>query len=339
MIKDRGGLRLLTASAPSDDEAVVHIFLPATSTSLFRWLPRVVEATSFVRRDIDKLCMNGEEGNISTITVVTHFDEISRGTGIPSTSSRDLMPSIRRNTHDLSNESPPTPTFLKHILHVKVEPNRLSAVNPFPLETIAGLGRSLSARNAVQQEEFLVTGESLPGASLSVDGYRKWILREQLVNLVSRQNRTRRGRRSLQTSGYQINHLSQSPYPTLNVHLKIVLRRDFRDARPTPTEVESLVRGFLPAYSSFLQHLLKRTGKEQTATRSSLGGQPCNPQLAIVVTHPSGDVQNVQICPTPYGQSVIVSYAEGGKWRLHEHWKAVKRSDTVVCEQLELVEE
>jgi hypothetical protein len=105
------------------------------------------------------------------------------------------------------------------------------------------------------------------------------------------------------------------------------------------TPIESLVRGFLPAYSSFLQHLLKRTGKEQIATRSSLGGQPCNPQLAIVVTHPSGDVQNVQICPTPYGQSVIISYAEGGKWRLHEHWKAVKRSDSVVCERLELVEE
>jgi hypothetical protein len=335
VFREKAHNNLLSVTTPTPGSRRVHLLGASESTCLYRWMPATLNAARFVPSRIEPTLP-------SRITVVTHFDPVSRGPGLPTTTSRDLVTS-----DELYNDAiPPSPTSLGPVTGITIRPNRLDLPNAFPLFAIRGLATSLSLANAEVQRRIWAEGTKEEGcAVLAVEGYGTWKNRVDVCDLVSFPQMLRYTESWLTFSfstPSQIDDLTDSYHPALNITLAIDLRCDREDEIPDLEQAEELVEGLIDSYGFALFKLLYPSSEKQAANTPSLVGFACNPELRISIRHPLATQQMcVKLEPETHGERVVVSYEgipdEKGRLECFELWElgwADEKEGTLECHRI-----
>jgi hypothetical protein len=146
------------------------------------------------------------------------------------------------------------------------------------------------------------------GAAIGVGGYGKWKRREAAAASVGSSDLDKLPVNADRRIPDQINDLSVTPYPSLNLAFSLDLSCAQQDPRPELEDVESLVLQFIARYACFVYELLFPMNEKGAADRTSLIGPDCNPRLFIHINHPLHKQQTVRIIAATNGESVEVLY-------------------------------
>lgn len=80
--------------------------------------------------------------------------------------------------------------------------------------------------------------------------------------------------------------------------------------RPGLAEMEEIAEQIVRPYCAFVYDLLHPRSEGEAASRTSLVGETCNPEIEISITHPNFPkvARAIKLSPTTDGESVKVLY-------------------------------